>query len=329
MTSSLPSALQTAFGLDPAAADRHRERLASRIARYRDRLSPNAVRGTAARSHSFELDFTDGVPVIPAERLTGDILDFAIGRHGSLIVRDLLPEPAPRELGHIIDQVLDASARAITEGGDSVPRGPFHNPPEILGEVMTPMELGYSRHFHHDSGSAMCVEAPSVAEGLLDLYRQLGLHRVIADYLRDTPCVSAKKWVLRKTILPISEAGWHQDGSFMGTDINSLNLWMPLTHCGGTTGAPGLDVVPRRLDSIVSARDALFDWSVAPATIAKEFPDSPPVSPEFFPGDAYFFDHFFLHRTQYGEHLDRARHAIETWFFGNGSYPGNQVPMAW
>ena len=24
----------------------------------------------------------------------------------------------------------------------------------------------------------------------------------------------------------------------MGTDINSINMWIPLTECGGETGAP-------------------------------------------------------------------------------------------
>lgn len=320
---------QTGLKLDPTAVSQHRQRLTGRIAKYARKGPPSAVRRTAVSSESFNFDFTDGVPVIPAERLSGDILDFAIGQHGSLIVRNLLTEESARELRHVIDEVLNACAMSITGKGESVKRGIFHDPPDILKEVMTPLELGCSRQFHHDSGSAMCVEAPCVAEGLLQLYRQLKLDEIVASYLGDTPCVSAKKWVLRKTKLPISEAGWHQDGSFMGTDITSLNMWLPLTHCGGKTGAPGMDVVPRRLDSIVSASDALFDWSVAPATIARDFPDTPPVSPEFFPGDAYFFDHFFLHRTQYGSHLATARYAIETWFFGSGSYPTNQVPMAW
>ena len=42
----------------------------------------------------------------------------------------------------------------------------------------------------------------------------------------------------------------------MGTDIRSVNLWMALSHCGDE--APGLDIVPRRLDHIVETGDVVF-----------------------------------------------------------------------
>lgn len=115
----------------------------------------------------------------------------------------------------------------------------------------------------------------------------------------------------------------------MGRDIRSLNLWLPLTHCGGTTGSPGMDLLPRRLWRILSPEGATFDWSVAPARIDQAFPDTPPVSPVFRPGDALFFDHFLLHRTQYREDLKRGRLAIETWFFARSRAPENQLPLAW
>ena len=115
----------------------------------------------------------------------------------------------------------------------------------------------------------------------------------------------------------------------MGRHIRSLNLWLPLTRCGGTSGAPDMDIVPRRLHDIVAAENALFDWSVDPERVRREFSDTPPVSPVFEPGDALFFDHFLLHRTQYRPGFERQRYAIETWFFGLHSAPQNQVPLAW
>ena len=175
----------------------------------------------------------------------------------------------------------------------------------------------------------MCVEAPSVAEALLQLYEEKGLKNLVEEYLGEPPCLSVKKWVMRRSKLPVAEAGWHQDGAFMGTNINSINMWLPLNRCGGATGAPGMDVVPRRLNKIVSADGAQFDWSVSSSQVTDKFSDNQPLMPEFNAGDAFFFDHFFLHRTQFRDDFSKIRYAIETWFFGSSSFPKNQIPLAW
>ena len=270
------------------------------------------------------------VPEVPADQFSAHSLRAAIRQHGALIVRKLFPETFTDTARTAVDRVLEAADKfgkdpEYARGGSDY----YFSPPGILSAVMPGKELGNSRGFHRDSGSAMCVEAPCVAEALLNLYEEYGLKNKIADYLGETPCLSAKKWVLRRSRLPISDAGWHQDGAFMGTDINSINMWLPLSRCGGTCGAPGMDVIPRRLTSIVSAQGAQFNWSVSPGYIEDHFGDSPPVSPVFNPGDAFFFDHYYLHRTQYGEAFEKQRYAIETWFFGDSSFPKNQVPIAW
>ena len=33
----------------------------------------------------------------------------------------------------------------------------------------------------------------------------------------------------------------------MGEGINSLNMWIAANHCGGESGAPGMDLLPQRL----------------------------------------------------------------------------------
>lgn len=273
-------------------------------------------------------EYCDGLPEINAANLDAATLRTAIAAEGALLVRGLLPVDVIPALCAAIDDVVEACAQAGPPI-QSQPSCEYHDPPEILREVMKNGELGRTRAFHRDSGSAMCAEAPSVAETLLDLFKSLGLRALVEGFLGEPACLSVKKWVLRKTRLPVHEAGWHQDGAFMGADINSLNLWTPLTHCGGDTGVPGLDVIPRRLNEIVGAEGALFDWSVNPAQVEQRFRDTPPVSPVFAPGDALFFDHFFLHRTQYRAHFEHPRYAIETWFFGRHSAPRNQVPLTW
>ena len=117
----------------------------------------------------------------------------------------------------------------------------------------------------------------------------------------------------------------------MGCDINSINMWIPLDTCGGETGAPGLDVLPERLTEIVKSGtdDAVFNWSISKGEISESFGEDAIISPVFNAGDAFFFDHFYLHRTQYRESFSHLRYAIETWFFGSTNFPKNQIPLRW
>ena len=61
-----------------------------------------------------------------------------------------------------------------------------------------------------------------------------------------------------------SPGAWHQDGAFMG-DVRALNLWLSLSRCGDE--APGLDIVPRRLDQLVATGtdEAMLDYQVSQA----------------------------------------------------------------
>tara|TARA_R110000772_G_scaffold54227_1_gene123847 strand:- start:132316 stop:133272 length:957 start_codon:yes stop_codon:yes gene_type:complete len=298
------------------------ERLSARISHWQE--APPAPRPPAtAPEEGHGAALCNGLPEVSAAALSAAGLRHGIQTHGAVIVRDLVPASLHPALRDLIDRVITACASP----GDR--HDCYFDPPDILRQKMPGGELGRSRAFHRDSGSAMCAEAPCVAESLLELYGSLGLKALFTDYLGEAPCLSVKKWVLRKTRLPVHQAGWHQDGAFMGEYINSINLWIPLTRCGGETGAPGMDVVPARLQRIVSADGALFDWSVSPESVSSHFPRTPPVAPVFNPGDALLFDHLFLHRTQYRTDFQRPRYAIETWFFGESAAPLNQVPIRW
>ena len=74
--------------------------------------------------------------------------------------------------------------------------------------------------------------------------------------------ISVQKCTLRR-VDPDAGRGWHQDGAFMG-DVRALNVWLSLSRCGDE--APGMDIVPRRLDHIVptGTEGAIFEWSVSP-----------------------------------------------------------------
>ncbi|GAB5452694.1 MAG: hypothetical protein Hals2KO_30220 [Halioglobus sp.] len=269
------------------------------------------------------------LPQIAATELCAEVLRNAMQQQGCLLVRGLFPNEATTKLQRAIDHVLDACE--ANAAGDAPQAHTFFAPPQNLSSIMPrhERELGNTRSFHRESGSAMCIEAPSIAEELLRWYELHELKNLLTDYFGEKPCLSAKKWVLRRSRLPVAEAGWHQDGAFMGTDINSLNMWLPLNACGGSTGAPGLDILPKRLSRIASADGAQFDWSVSTSQVQQEAAQTGLTSPEFAPGDALFFDHFFLHRTQYGREFSKVRYAVETWFFGESSFPKNQIPLAW
>lgn len=296
----------------------------SRIEAYRTREpceNPQLIiddqREMAANPHIPEVDACD---------FTVELLRSAVAEHGSLIVRNLFDKASMDTLIQIVDRVVDACA---SEPGPSA--SAYFNPPDNLRTIMPnrDRELGNTRNFHRESGSAMCVEAPSVAEVLLHWYEAHGLKKLVSEYLGEAPCLTVKKWVLRRSLLPVAEAGWHQDGAFMGANINSINMWIPLNECGGETGAPGMDVVPLRLNKIASSEGAQFNWSVSDEQATDGYDRGRPLMPEFNEGDAFFFDHFFLHRTQYRTDFTKVRYAIETWFFGESTFPKNQIPLAW
>ncbi|NQX89542.1 MAG: hypothetical protein HRT77_12855 [Halioglobus sp.] len=273
---------------------------------------------------------TDAViPEVVVADLTVDRLREAMSVHGGLIIRNLFNGPEIEALKHAIDQVLGVFDLPRKQRNQMAT--PYFNPPENMASIMPEKEeeLAALRYFNGAGGGAMCVEAPCVAEALLQLYEKYGVKKWVADYLGENPVLSVKKWMLRRSTLPIAESGWHQDGAFMGTDINSINLWIPLSDCGGLTGAPGMDIVPKRLYSIGSAEGASFDWSVSDEIVQGGAFGVQPVAPEFSAGDAFFFDHMYLHRTQAGVNFDKVRYAIETWFFGSTTFPKSQVPIAW
>lgn len=312
------------------AADR--ASLGRRLEAYRDRFpspNPSLLIPPGAASNAEHSDNLAEVPEVTAANFNVETLNDALQERGALIVRDLFPAEEVSCMTTAIDQVLDAcdSPRKVR----ATLSNHYFNPPENIVSILPEkgMELGALRLFSAAAGSAICVESPSIAEMLLEFYEHHGLKKIVTQYLGEAPVLSLKKWVLRRSTLPMEEAGWHQDGAFMGTDINTLNMWIPLTQCGGTTGAPGMDLIPQRLHNIQSAEGASFDWAVSDEQAKQTSTTASPIAPVFNPGDAFFFDHFYLHRTQYRPDFSKQRYAVETWFFGETTFPKNQIPIAW
>ncbi len=145
-------------------------------------------------------------------------------------------------------------------------------------------------------------------------------------YLGEPPLVTGDKTTLRKAEPAVSGA-WHQDGKFMG-EVNALNLWLSLSHCGDD--APGLDIVPRRLEDHVDDRDRRgdADQQVSQRMAEEAAGDTPILRPIFEPGDALLFDELFLHKTAPSRRCPGRGIAIENWFFGASGFPEDYVPLA-
>ena len=141
--------------------------------------------------------------------------------------------------------------------------------------------------------------------------------------------LSVNKCVLRR-VPPDARESWHQDGAFLGGDIRTVDVWVALSDCGGDTDAPGLEIVPRRLEHVVSTDgpDSAVPYAVNRAQLADALDGLEPQMPTFKPGDALLFDHLLLHTTASRPGLKRERYALETWIFTPSTFPTAYVPLA-
>ena len=181
-----------------------------------------------------------------------------------------------------------------------------------------------------DAGGVWAADSPRMMFEMLELFDRRGLQDVIRDYLGEPPAFSVQKCTLRKVAPTAGNGypGWHQDGRFLG-DVRALNVWLTLTHCGDDQ-APGLDLVPRRIDEFLptGTEGAVFNWIVAPDMVEKARGETEVVRPVFEPGDVMLFDDVFLHSTAADPAMPNHRYAIESWFFGPSGFPERYAPLA-
>lgn len=261
-----------------------------------------------------------GLPELPYSELSGDALRAGVLRHGALIVRGLLREDRVDALVDDIDRAF-AACDAYAAGAPVEETTPWYVPFDAGGDLIARV-----RKWVRGGGGVLTAESPRSAFDILDAFDEIGLGEILTDYLGERPALSARKWTLRKVPVDTS-TNWHQDGAFLGPDLRSINVWLALSRCGDD--APGLDVVPRRIDEILptGTDGAIFDTSVGPAVVERAARDAPVVRPLFEAGDALLFDDLFLHRTAVGAGMARERYAIESWFFAPSHYPADQIPV--
>ncbi len=267
---------------------------------------------------------TGSPPEVDGNELTPAVLASSILRSGSLLVRRLIPAETVAMLVDGIDRAFaafDATQQGRLEADDA----PWF-------EEFEPAERHHHlapgvRTFVRSGGGVFAADSPPVLFDLLEAVDAAGITELVTAYLGERPAISLKKTTLRRVTKKSSDASWHQDGAFMGTDIRTVNLWLPLTPCG--VDAPGLDILPCRLDGLVETgtEGAVFDWAASATKVEQAGGGVKVCRPVFEAGDALLFDHLFMHRTAADASMIRDRHAIEMWFFAPCLYPSREIPL--
>jgi hypothetical protein len=261
----------------------------------------------------------DGLPELTRADVTPGLLRAGILRDGCVLVRGLIDREPALAFAERIDRAFAECDRFLA--GEAPAEGYYE---EFRPNVRSKGVLG--REWIQDSGGVLAGDSPTVSFEMLELFRAADLAPLVDGYLGEPGLISAHKTTLRKAVGSVPGA-WHQDGSFLGP-VRSLNLWLSLSRCGDV--APGLDLVPRRLDHLVdSGTDGTFlEIQVSQATAEEAAGAKGIVRPIFEPGDALFFDELFLHQTASDPSMPNPRFAIESWFFGSSSFPAEYAPVA-
>jgi hypothetical protein len=282
-------------------------------------LDESAVEPEFPAPDSERLPQADGLPEIPWADVTPELLRAGILRDGCLLVRGLVDRAAALGFAGRIDRLFEERERLDT-GAEPEPGyyEEFRPHPRFEDVV--------ARRWIRDGGGVLAADSPLLSFEMHELFRDAGLARLVAGYLGEPALISVHKTTLRKAD-PSVPGAWHQDGSFMG-EVRSLNLWLSLSRCGDV--APGLDLVPRRLEHLVVTQtdEAMLPIQVSQRNAEEAAGEVPIIRPTFEPGDALFFDELFLHKTASDPAMPNPRFAIENWFFGPSSFPADYAPVA-
>lgn len=263
----------------------------------------------------------EGLPEVTAAQLTPKVLRSAIFHHAGLLVRGLIAPARVEQLVRDIDRAF-AAYDAQTSGASDSEATSWFQPFEPLEPAFVP------RPWLRKGGAVLAVDSPPALFDVIETFEEVGIGRLVTGFLGERPILLGQKCTLRRASTAEHFSDWHQDGSFMGAHIRSIDLWLALSHCG--IDAPGLDIVPHRIDHIIETGtgDATYDWGVA-SNLVEAASETEYVRPVFEPGDAILFDHFLLHRTAAGPEMTRNRYAIEAWFAAASRYPADQLPIAY
>jgi hypothetical protein len=261
------------------------------------------------------------LPEFSADGVTPALMRAAILRDGFILVRGLVDRDEALRFGEQIDRAFEEREKVL--GGKPAAEGYYE---EFLPGTPEYEEALSVRPWIREGGGVLAVDSPMLSAQMVALFRKAGVPQLAEGYLGEQPLISLQKTTLRKAE-PHVPGAWHQDGSFMG-DVRALNLWLSLSRCGDES--PSLDIVPRRLDYLVTQQteEAVLSIQVSQKMAEEAAGDREIVRPVFDPGDALFFDDLFLHQTGSDPAMPKPRYAVENWFFGASGFPVEYGPLA-
>jgi hypothetical protein len=272
-----------------------------------------------AVADSKSLPSAQPLPEIAGADLTPGLIRAGILRDGCLLVRGLVPRDAALGLAERIDRAFDERERHDSGGSPAPGYYEEFSPQPRFGDVV-------GRTWIKQGGGLLAADAPMLHFEMMEMFRAARLGGLVSGYLGEPALISVHKTTLRKAD-PSVPGAWHQDGFFMG-EVRSLNLWLSLSRCGDE--APGLDILPRRLDDYVATAtdEAVLNYTISQRQVEQTAGDTPVIRPIFDPGDALFFDERFLHQTGSDPSMPNPRYAVENWLFGASGFPAEYAPVA-
>jgi hypothetical protein len=259
------------------------------------------------------------LPELTPEQLTPQTLRAGIRRQGCVLVRGLVPRATAARFAEQIERSFEQRERHYS--GRRFDDGYYSDftPDPRRGNTLP-------REWIRSGGGLLGVDSPRLSFEMLEMFRVAGVLSLTQAYLGEPPLIAAEKTTLRRADPSVGGA-WHQDGKFMGP-VKALNVWLALSRCGDE--APGLDIVPRRLQEHVTTHEEPGFDNMVPQRVAEELAGGEIgiLRPIFEPGDALLFDELFLHKTASEPGMPKPRFAIETWFFRPSAFPADYAPLA-
>jgi hypothetical protein len=270
---------------------------------------------------TFDDPFPDVVgrpPEIAARELDGALLGAAVAHHGSLLVRGVLDRDAVERSRESIERASAAWGLAPEErtGVDYLPTLTVQGMQAVLREKQAGAHTWW------------LADCPPAAAQVLDDLAASGVIGAIGEHFGERPVFTLQKSTVRRVQPEFRYTAWHQDGSFLGPETRAMNVWMSLTPCGGDRTAPGLEIVPRRVEEILPFGES-GGIGIDGFAVHRTAGETPVVRPEFDPGDALLFDERMIHRTFVGKNVEmtQERLAVECWFFAPSHPAENYVSL--
>jgi ectoine hydroxylase-related dioxygenase (phytanoyl-CoA dioxygenase family) len=271
-------------------------------------------------------DVVDDIPEVASHELSADLLRGAIAHHGALLVRGLIDL-------RCVDALAVATARAFEareHSGDGNARTvtqPWYVPCAAWDDLSRGKSHAV-RNIARHCNAVQLVDAPRALARVVEAFDAVDLSGLVAECLDEPVSWSVDKTTLRRVT---REAGisWHQDGAFTAPSCRAVTVWVALGDCGPGTGAPGIAIVPRRVNTLLTP-----GGPGAPMTMTLSVADAERVgggitaAPTFGPGDALLFDERTVHTTD-GANPDwtHPRYAITAWAFASSTFPEKFVPL--